>query len=463
MCNELLLSFKNFKETITTTQKVLVVSTEKSEKNFFLQTIQRDYPLAFFVSFERAASIIEEERKNDDGDYIEGGIDIGRTALTFLLETTHKTKEEIVNHPIVSLINIKSFFARGLKYLSTGEMRKLLLCSALIQKAFPIVVDDVFEGLDKETRNSLSVYFETENECLVLFFASRYSSYSFISHVIQEKEGNLCLFPKSDYEKNYLDKKSSVTYRQDLLLELVGHTENGGENKPLVSMHNVTVSWGEKKVLQNLTWHVNSFEHWLIRGPNGSGKTTLLELITGDNMQVFSNDVWLFGKKRGSGETIWDIKAKLGIVSQKMHTEYRLVKGLTVQQVIISGFRDTIGLYESVTRSETLLAEKWLELFALKDKQNENFQHLSYGEQRYVLIIRALVKIPPLLILDEPCHNLSDSERKLVLTLIEKIAAMNITTILHVTHDTEEIMAFEKNILELCPNKDPMYSIYKTV
>jgi len=180
MCNELLLSFKNFKETITTTQKVLVVSTEKSEKNFFLQTIQRDYPLAFFVSFERAASIIEEERKNDDGDYIEGGIDIGRTALTFLLETTHKTKEEIVNHPIVSLINIKSFFARGLKYLSTGEMRKLLLCSALIQKAFPIVVDDVFEGLDKETRNSLSVYFETENECLVLFFASRYSSYSFI-------------------------------------------------------------------------------------------------------------------------------------------------------------------------------------------------------------------------------------------------------------------------------------------
>lgn len=454
------ISFKNLSEEITLSQKLLCIFSDKTEKNLFLQKIGLDYPESFFVSFEKAVELIEEERKNDDGDYIEGGIDIGRTALNFLLEKTKKTSEEIFSHPIVALTKIESFFMRGLKYLSTGEMRKLLLCTAIIQKAFPIVMDDVFEGLDKETREALSQYFEQENDCFVIFLASRYSSYNFISLVMQEKNGDCFIASKEIYEKQFLDTKSSVAYNQELLLELLKDQEKILDTASLVCMHKVNVAWGEKKVLQNLSWQVNPFEHWLIRGPNGSGKTTLLELITGDNMQVFSNEVYLFGKKRGSGETIWDIKAQLGIVSQKIHTEYRLVKGLSVQQVLISGFRDTIGIYESVTRSEVLLAEKWLELFALKDKKDEIFQNLSYGEQRYVLIIRALVKLPPVLILDEPCHNLSEKERSLVLTLIEKIAAMNITTILHVTHDTEEIMSFEKNILELCPDNEPMYTVY---
>ena len=137
---------------------------------------------------------------------------------------------------------------------------------------------------------------------------------------------------------------------------------------------------------------MNKGEHWLIRGPNGSGKTTFLELITGDNMQVFSNDIKLFGARRGSGETIWDIKRKLGIVSYRLHVEYRMVNSTTLENVIISGFRDSIGLYEAATDVEKAAAKKWLQLGGFAGREKEAFGSISYGEQRAILILRAAVK-----------------------------------------------------------------------
>jgi molybdate transport system ATP-binding protein len=203
-------------------------------------------------------------------------------------------------------------------------------------------------------------------------------------------------------------------------------------------------------------------EHWFIRGPNGSGKTTLLELITGDNMQVFSNEVSLFGSRRGTGETLWDIRKKLGIVSYRLHLEYRMVGGTAVEDVVASGFHDSIGLYEPKTDTEKIAVARWLALAGaagtdFSRKAREPFSSLSYGEQRALLIVRATVKSAPLLILDEPCHGLDEESRAMVLGLLDIIAGQGRSTILHVTHDPSEARPFEKNILELCPGETPMY------
>jgi len=195
-----------------------------------------------------------------------------------------------------------------------------------------------------------------------------------------------------------------------------------------------------------------------LRGPNGSGKTTFLELITGDNMQVFSNDIKIFGNRRGSGESIWDIKKRLGIVSYRMHVEYRMLGGTSLLSVIISGLRDSIGLYGGApTDMEIATAKKWLALGGFVGRESESFGSLSYGEQRAVLILRSAVKTPEILILDEPCHGLDEQYREKILQLMELIGNSGTTTMLHVTHDPSEVLECEKHILELCPDEDPMY------
>ena len=226
----------------------------------------------------------------------------------------------------------------------------------------------------------------------------------------------------------------------------------------LIEMNDVNVSWGDHAVLRHVNWSLRRGEHWLIQGPNGSGKTTLLELITGDNGQVFSNDVRLFGKRRGSGETIWDIKHRLGIVSYRLHVEYRMV-GSSLLDVIVSGFHDSIGLYKTPSDIEIDAAKKWLSLGGFAGRENETFHTLSYGEQRAILILRAAVKCPSILILDEPCHGLDEDFHQKILDLLEIIAESGTTTLLHVTHEMSEVLKCEHHLLELLPTQDPMYRI----
>ncbi len=424
------------------------------------------------VSLERAAKIIQEERDNDESDYVEGGVDIGRTARMFIAQSLwpdiKKGKplppeaQEFDNRPEIELTGIKKILDRGLKYLSTGEIRRTLLARALISGKQLLILSDPFAGLDAQNRKII-FDFISDIEGLILGMERWNEIPDTITHVLEfsNKEISFC-GTREDYEKLIADRSSTKKEinSAEVPLRILESVEGPHiEEAPLVEMTNVNVAWGDNHVLRNLSWTVNRGEHWLIQGPNGSGKTTLLELITGDNMQVFCNDVKLFGKKRGSGETIWDIKKRLGIVSYRLHVEYRMLGGTSLLNVIISGFRDSIGLYEAAKDTEIDLAKKWLAFGGFSGRENESFGNLSYGEQRAILILRSAVKSPALLILDEPCHGLDENFRTKVLHLMELIGEGGTTTMLHVTHDPTEILPCEKNILQLCPQEDPMYVI----
>ena len=455
------------------------------------------------VSLERAAALIEEERNNDESEYVEGGVDHGRTGRVFLCEAILGTKikknaplpeiaSRLESYPQVKLCGIERILDRGLKYMSTGEIRRTLLCRALISGKKLLILSDPFAGLDAESRKILLDFFDTiakkqlnpdadEDFPRILLGMERFHEIpDAINNVIEFNQNKVSFCgSRNDYESLVNERnaekeasrdkiKAAFKNEVDQVKQETAVLQNGSGNgtfpdspeaEKVIEMHNVNVGWDGHLVLRNLEWTLHKGEHWLIRGPNGSGKTTFLELITGDNMQVFSNDIKLFGAPRGSGETIWDIKHKLGIVSYRLHVEYRMVGGTKLVDVIASGFRDSIGLYGAATDVEKSAALKWLNLGGFTGRENESFSSLSYGEQRAILILRAAVKCPEVLILDEPCHGLDENFRQKILDLVEIIADSGTTTLLHVTHDPSEVLPCEKHVLELHPNEDPMYKI----
>ncbi len=419
-----------------------------------------------------------EERKNDDSEFVEGGIDVGRTVSKYLSEVVKSTDFE--NHPLVKLCGITHILKRGLKYLSTGEMRRTLFCKALLETHNLMLMHEPFAGLDVESHTAFFNYVDLlvrKKQRRIILTVERFIDCSpSIENIIEFSADSISFVGSRLEYENILKKRKSehskedATSNQNFLAEFdniadesettLHNHELQSEKKELIRFNNVNVGWGDNKVLQGVNWTLMEGEHTLIRGPNGSGKTTLLELITGDNTQVYCNDIWLFGKKRGTGETIWDIKKQIGFVSYRLHVEYKMLGGIDLEAVVLSGFHDSIGLYEQRSPIEQKLARKWLHLGGFEGRERENFAKLSYGEQRLLLILRSAVKSAPILILDEPCHGLDDEWREKVLLLMDEVAKRGESTILHVTHDESEIREFEKHRIELQPNSNPTTKIY---
>lgn len=222
-------------------------------------------------------------------------------------------------------------------------------------------------------------------------------------------------------------------------------------NEPRIVLNNGVVSYNDRPILNNLSWQVNPGEHWQIVGPNGAGKSTLLSLITGDHPQGYSNDLTLFGRRRGSGETIWDIKKHIGYVSSSLHLDYRV--STTVRNVILSGYFDSIGIYQAVSDRQQKLVQQWLDILGI-DKRTADapFHSLSWGQQRLALIVRALVKHPTLLILDEPLQGLDPLNRQLIRRFVDVLISEGETQLLFVSHHAEDAPACITHRLEFVPD-----------
>ncbi|GAB1481394.1 molybdate ABC transporter ATP-binding protein ModF [Treponema sp.] len=468
---------------------------------------------AALVSFEEAAALIEKERYEDDSDFVEGGVDEGRTARAYIASALSDEQQKLFpagrgleQHPAVLSCGIGPFLDRGLKRLSTGEIRRTLLCRALASEPSLLILDEPFEGLDAASRKGLAAILEKlahdtvagkAVDCredslgkgspygvgspILVLLAQRWQHIpEELNRVVELAEGAITFQGKrSEYEALLRVREAeqratgasgeTAQAQEDLRLTLQSAEEQaaafkelcGETDLPLVEMNNVVVEYSGTRVLDGIGWIVRRGEHWLLRGPNGSGKTTLLELITGDNPQVFRNDIKLFGKRRGTGETIWELKKRMGVVSHRLHLEYRYLNDASLTEVLVSGLKDSIGIYERLSDAELALAQTWLSLAHFEDRGTERFGSLSYGEQRALLVARAAMKESELLILDEPCHGLDEEHRSRVLALIQAIAEHGVSTLIHVTHDPSEVLPCAKRVLELRPGSEPAWAVLK--
>lgn len=393
-----------------------------------------------YLSLEAQAEYIENERKLDQSD-IKNEHDPGTLICDFLAPI------EPITHWIAEL-RIQHVLNQGLRSLSTGESRKVLLLKALQDKPELLVLDAPFAGLDVDSRLAVKEILDNlkQEKQPMLWVANRMDEMpEWITHIAFMHEAELIAQGPKDEVINLPEVQGLLHFDKPLAdfpptthkpLQLADH-------EPLVKLTDVSIRYGERILFEHLNWQVNIGEHWAIQGPNGSGKTSLLQLITGDNSQCYTSDLKLFGIQRGTGESIWDIKRHIGLVSSSLQWEYRA--STNVLTTIISGLYDSIGLYQASGDDDKQLALKWLDIIGLGHKANQSLHKLSYGEQRLVLVARALIKQPPLLILDEPCQGLDTPSRLLVLAFINKLAQQRKITLLYVTHQANEIPASINN------------------
>ncbi len=353
-----------------------------------------------------------------------------KTGLLFSRSEIERFMDEEERHDVKILT---SDTKQSLKTMSSGEQKKALLNHLMNQKPDFLVLINPFDNLDVATQASLKERLsEISKSRILVQFASRLDD---ILPIITDffklngTELEKYASPESFWEANN-QKVQQFTGTIPAPINPIKE-----ENTELVNFTNVSVSFDGRQVLKNINWSVKQGEFWQLIGPNGSGKTTMLSIITGDSHKGYGEDLTLFGQKKGSGESVWELKQKIGYFTPSVTDKFRGYHSL--ENMIISGLHDSIGLYVLPTETEKRLAGQWLKLLGLYDKRDTHFRELTRGEKRLVMTARAMVKHPPLLILDEPTSGLDDESAALFVALVNKIAKESDSAILFVSHRKE--------------------------
>lgn len=333
----------------------------------------------------------------------------------------------------------------SLQHSSDGERKKAVLAHIISIKPDYIIVDNIFDNLDRNSQQDIvNTLTGLSKKIPIVQIANRKQDVlSFIEHIYQFRGNDLVLFKDFENNNQHLNKT---------FVESIPNSnhETFEEINPLVKFNNVAVSYGDRGIVKAICWEIKKGEFWQLIGPNGSGKSTLLSLITGDNVKAYNQDITLFGVKKGSGESVWDIKKKIGYFSSELLRGFS--RSDSIGNMIASGFFDSVGLYKTPTHAQIKIAHQWLRVLDMFKIRKQPLLSLSLGHQRLVLIARAMVKHPPLLILDEPSVGMDDHDIPLFTTLINKISNETDTAILYVSHRKEEGLKPDF-IYELTPDK----------
>lgn len=352
-------------------------------------------------------------------------------------ELMPETKDKAWQEKLFELFGMKELLNKHIVLLSSGELRKFQLVKALMNRPCVLILDNPFIGLDNQARNllkSLLAMLIKKTHLQVMLMLSREEEIpDFITHVVKVEdlvcgEKKEMLFPtkqNSSFRAEYSEAKNLDNIAQQKV-----------DAPEIVRLNKVSIRYGERTILNELNWTVHKGEKWVLTGDNGSGKSTLLSLICADNPQSYACDISLFGRKRGTGESIWEIKKHIGYVSPEMHRAY--MKNLPAIDIVASGLHDSVGLYVRPHPEDKRVCEKWMEVFGISGLKDLSFLQLSSGEQRLVLLARAFVKDPDLLILDEPLHGLDTKNREKVRNIIDDFCRREGKTLIMVSHYEEE-------------------------
>ncbi len=338
---------------------------------------------------------------------------------------------------LYELFDIAPLLDKYIILLSSGEMRKFQITKMLLSDPRIIIMDNPFIGLDSDTRGQLADLLSSlsrEHGLQIILVLTKFSDIpDFITHVWEMKDekllekrehraGNGGVAPGSDG----IDE----TVRRAILSLPPSGTDY--HSRIVADLHNVDIRYGARTILKELNWTILNGEHWALSGKNGAGKSTLLSLICADNPQSYARDITLFDRRRGTGETIWEIKRHIGYVSPEMHRAYQ--KDLPAIKIVASGLNDSVGLYVKPKDEDYRRCRFWLRVFGIDRLAERTFLSLSSGEQRLALLARAFVKDPELLILDEPLHGLDETNGAMVKAVIDTFCRRENKTLIMVSH-----------------------------
>ncbi len=348
---------------------------------------------------------------------------------------------------LYAMFHLDEMLDRHIISLSSGELRKFQLTKHLLSDPRVLIIDNPFIGLDAQTRDQLRQLLQKlteETKILVILILSKIDDIpSFITHVLPvEGLTVLPMVPRSDYHAPAIPQPALpdelrqwiLNLEQKDMSQLPFYPQKGGE---ILKFNNIQLKYGRRTILKDLSWTVNEGERWALSGENGAGKSALLSLVCADNPQSYACNFELFGHKRGSGESIWEIKRHIGYVSPEMHRAY--LKDIPALKIVASGLNDSVGLYTRMKDDQRDICLQWMRVFGIEKLADRTFLQLSSGEQRLCLLARAFVKDPELLILDEPLHGLDNRNRSRTRQIIETFCQRRNKTLVMVTHYQEEL------------------------
>ncbi len=340
---------------------------------------------------------------------------------SFLLSGPDTAERRQLQRHLYSLMGMEPLSDKTVIALSSGELRKMQLVKTLMANPRTLILDNPFIGLDIEARAMLSEQLQQlrqQGMTLYLLVARPNEIPEFADEVRGER---------LEVRGERLPAQTDISHTSHL----------SPLTSEIVLLRDVTIRYGNRTILDRLSWTIRQGEHWALQGRNGSGKSTLLSLICADNPQSYACDITLFGHQRGSGESIWDIKRRIGYVSPELHRSYQ--RNLPALSIVASGLKDTVGLYARATDEDKQQCLKWMQRFGIEQLAQRAFTQLSSGEQRLILVCRAFVKNPDLLILDEPMHGLDMPRQQLVKDIINDYCSDPQKTLIMVTHYDEEL------------------------
>jgi molybdate transport system ATP-binding protein len=404
------------------------------------------------VSFEEQQRLWEIDNRLDISEFSGDAQDKG-TVVEDLVRASRSQQDQNdgLLAELIEQLALEGVLNKGIRFLSSGQTRKVLIARSLYayREGWPqlLILDDPLESIDRDSQQrirntiekTMSAQFSSLQLCRraqdILPGVSHMAVMQSQSNRMQiSRQGSLAEVLKTPEFADVGTVGIEATASLDALLPQVAPIRDDSEE--LIRLEDVQASYGDSKVLVDVSWIMTGRDHVVIEGPNGCGKSTLLSLIDGENHKGYGQQVFLFGRLKGSGETIWETKKHFGIVSNELHNKY--IKGWRVLDVVVSGFFDSVGLYDDSGTAQVGQARRWIAALGLEQWEKQYYHEISFGQQRLVLLARAMIKKPRILILDEPCVGLDDFHRQLILKVLDTIAERSLTNILYVTHVADE-------------------------
>jgi molybdate transport system ATP-binding protein len=351
---------------------------------------------------------------------------------------------------VITLLKLKELSGKQIIKLSNGETKRLMLAAALLKNPVLLLLDSPLTGLDIQTRKEFNFIVDEiiASGITVIMATSPYEIPNAITHIAVLNSGTISqriLKTGFNPEQFVQDGKDEIDNEELKTLLNTGKTD--AAYNLIVKMNNVHIKYGDKVILEEVNWQILTGERWALLGHNGAGKSTLLSLINGDNPQAYANDIILFDKKRGSGESIWDIKSKIGFISPELHQYFPTDNSCL--QVIESGYYDTLGLFRPSDKTRAERALHWMKALEIEKYARVLLKNIPASAQRLCLMARALIKNPALLIFDEPCQGLDEHQQHHFKTLVDTICRLSNVTLIYVTHYQHEIPDSVTKVLKL--------------
>ena len=350
---------------------------------------------------------------------------------------------------VLQKLHLEPLRDKQLIKLSNGETKRLLIAAALLKNPVILMLDNPLAGLDVQTRAEFSTIIDdiTRSGITVIMATSSAEIPPAITHVAVLKDGTLIQMPTAQFDAKTFSSPGEDHINKSELSDLLSLKNNAPAFDWIVKMDNVNITYGEKQVLKNVNWHIRQGERWALLGSNGAGKSTLLSLINADNPQAYANDIVLFDRKRGTGESIWDIKSKTGFISPELYQYFPTDNSCL--QVIESGFYDTMGLFRPSDAKKSAVALRWMKALEIDQYARQLLKNIPASAQRLCLLARALIKNPVLLIFDEPCQGLDAHQQQHFKSIVDIICELSNVTMIYVTHYHHEIPGSVTKVLKL--------------